>query len=243
MSNSEPLLPSVPNFRDLGGLRTREGRSVKPGLLYRSDMIVAVDPEDETRLRDEIGVRELIDLRSTPEHRRFHAGEVARPPLRLHHLPVIDGEPHQEERDALRRSLADTYVALAKHRADSFARVLRALSRFEQPTVFFCAAGKDRTGMVAALVLGILGVDDDTIVEDYYVTQQRLAHVMQRLARLKGLQFVPSQLQDESLSAQPQTMRRFLDDTNARHGGLRGYVDHLGVEAETITRLRERLLE
>src|SRR5512144_2600872 len=140
------------NFRDLGGYPTRDGRRVRWRRLFRSDGLHLLTAADIRRLREEIGLAEVIDLRSTTELASEGRGMLAAEPLRFHHVPLFDGEVREQRARAAEITLAEA----------------------SGPAVFHCAAGKDRTGVISAILLALLDVPDEVIVADYAATQDNL---------------------------------------------------------------------
>src|SRR4029079_4701647 len=108
-------------------------------------------------------------------------GPLAHETLRYHHLPLFDAESRAGDAVA-KSSLADSYFLLAQFALQPIGRVLSTLADTDDPAVFHCAAGKDRTGVIAAIVLGTLGVADQDIVGDYCLTQENLESIVERLS-------------------------------------------------------------
>jgi len=141
------------NFRDLGGYRTAEGRTVKWRTLFRADGIHRLSIDELEPLH----VRTVIDLRTPEEHERAHFTHES---VGHHHLPILqaswDREAFAGELDEV-QFLADRYVEMLTEGKDAIARALRLMADADSyPLVFHCAAGKDRTGVVAAIVLSVL---------------------------------------------------------------------------------------
>ena len=155
-----PLAGSF-NFRDLGGLPLADGRCTRHGLLFRSDTLQALTPDDLTALRDRMGLRAVVDLRLAKEVADEgrgplgQAGEVryVNAPLEMASTDGI--APDEVLNHLYLRCLASSSLAAA---------VTRIAEQAGEPTVFHCAAGKDRTGVVAAVVLSLLGVTEAAIV-------------------------------------------------------------------------------
>src|SRR4029077_19534135 len=145
------------NFRDLGGYPTADGRRVRWRLVYRSDALHHLTAADVARLRDELGIDTVVDLRSTGEITADGHGALAATPLRFHHLPLFDGQLARAEGWGAVDTLADRYTLLAEFARRPIARVIDVLAEAPGPAVYHCAAGKDRTGVVSAVLLGILG--------------------------------------------------------------------------------------
>jgi protein-tyrosine phosphatase len=232
------------NFRDLGGYPTAAGRAVRWRQVYRSDALHLVTAPDLARLRHDIGLRDVIDLRSTAEVRSEGQGPLAGGDVRFHHVPLFDGEVREEDRErAAQFTLADRYVFLAEVAGDRIARVLGLLADAEAPAVFHCAAGKDRTGVISAILLGLLGVPDEVIVADYVATRETLDAIVDRLNALEGYRTMLAALPPDTMHANPETMFEFLQRLRARSGSMEGYALAAGVSAAAIARLRARLLE
>lgn len=236
-------LESCHNFRDLGGATTTGGRSVVEGVVYRSDALWDLSAHDRAMLRDTLGIRELIDLRSTNEATQSSVGELAAPPLRLHHLPLYDGDSGSADRETLALPLAEKYALLSQIGAAAIADVLRLLATSADPAVFFCSVGKDRTGIVAAVLLGLLGVPREQIVEDYLKSALQLERVLERVARMRGIESMLERLPPEDLHAKAESIEGFLDYLAREHGDATRYVAEIGVSADAVANLKSRLLK
>jgi protein-tyrosine phosphatase len=231
------------NFRDLGGYETTDGRRVRWGSVYRSDTLHRLNTADLERAL-EIGIRTVIDLRSAGELERSgcfgRAGDVA-----FHHLPLEEEIPSDPpDRDVPEPPPGELYVEMATAGRAAVANILRVIAEGEHAIVFHCFAGKDRTGVLAALLLALLGVPDDTIVADYTLSDHALEPAVawaesndpEWAARMAAF---PPWL----LRAPHDTMRAFLDVLRQRHGSIDAYLGDAGVEPELIDALRMRLLE
>jgi protein-tyrosine phosphatase len=232
------------NFRDLGGYPTADGRAVRWRQVFRSDALHLVTDADLAHLRDEIRLREVIDLRSSAEVRSEGQGPLAQGDVRFHHVPLFDGEVREEDRERVAQiTLADRYVFMAELAGDRIARVVTLLAEAEAPAVFHCAAGKDRTGVISAIVLGLLGVPDEVIVADYAATRENLDAIVDRLNALEGYRTMLAALPPETMHANPETIVEFLERLRVRFGSVEDYALASGVAAPAIERLRARLIE
>jgi protein-tyrosine phosphatase len=230
------------NFRDLGGYPARDGKRVRWRTLFRSDGLHLLSAADVARLRDEIGLGHIIDLRSSGELQIDGVGLLAEAPMQHHHVPLFDGEmPERQEIEPI--TLADRYFLMAEFAKKPIARVLTTLAEASTPAVYHCAAGKDRTGVISAVLLGVLGVRDEVIVADYAATQQNLDAIIERLMSSEGYQEMLSALPEDTLHAEPQTMISLLERVRERYGSMRQYVLSIGVSEGDVARIEERLLE
>lgn len=217
------------NYRDLGGHPVPGGR-VRTGVLFRSNAIVDLDDDQVTAL----GIRTGIDLREPGER------DVEPPTLGaavVHHLPVIDADP------AAPYTLHGFTRWLVEHRGAAFADATRLLAYAELPAVFFCSSGKDRTGMLAGLLLSALGVPADAVAEDYAQTQRLMpeSYYVLALARSRRAGLPEGSTLDD-LGAPPELMAIVLEDVQARYGGAARYLLDHGLAAEDLDRVRERLI-
>lgn len=229
------------NFRDLGGHPARDGLRLRFGQLFRSDALHHMTPEDVARVRDVLGIRTVVDLRAPAERARETPGALCAPPVTLHHVPLFDsGRPGGGARARL--SLGQIYALMLQFAREPICRAIEILSASEGPAVFHCAAGKDRTGVLAAIVLGALDVPDAAIVEDYADTRRSLPRIVARLRQSTGYDSVLTELPPETLHAEPATMEELLAHVRARYGSMRGYLREAGVSGAAFERLERRLL-
>ena len=181
----ERLIPfdGPANFRDVGGYETLDGRQVRTGRLYRSDSLSYMSDDDMQHVVEVLGLRSVIDLRGVGEVSKFTHGPLGTRGVQVSHIPIIDETrpPPDGWEDARDKPLDGLYLLMLDRFAERFVEVVRLIAQEEaQPLVFHCAAGKDRTGLVAMLVLGILGVDPDVISVDYGLTNERMPVLLER---------------------------------------------------------------
>jgi protein-tyrosine phosphatase len=231
------------NFSDLGGYPTADGRQVRWRRVFRSDALCALTPADVRRLRDDIGLATVVDLRSTAELRADGDGPLRREAVEHHHLPLFDGESIRPEAREAIVTLADRYWLLAEYAKAKVVRVLETLAASEGPAVYHCAAGKDRTGVISAVLLGILGVPDEVIVADYAATKENLDAIIARLMKTRSYETVLSSLPADTLHAEAETMIAFLERVRTEYGDMREYARAAGIEADALEALEGRLVE
>lgn len=230
------------NFRDLGGYPAAGGRSVRWGLLYRSDSLGKLgSPEDLDRLRA-LGVRTVIDLRYPWEIAA--KGRVAEfEGLEYHNLSIEHRPYDQAEIDPELdpwRYLADRFAEVAEDGVKEIRQTLDVITAAEAPVVFHCASGKDRTGLIAALLLTLLGVGEDDIAADFALTELATAHLVADWhAAHPG-----RALRWPAFGRAPEAVIRLtLADLAERHGSVEAYLTGtLGIDREQTAALRARLL-
>lgn len=230
------------NFRDVGGYPTDDGRTVRWRQVFRSDALHHLTRQDVAHLRGAIGLGTVIDLRSTAELTSEGRGPLAQETVAFHHLPLYDGQAVRSTASA-DMTLTDRYFLLAEFAKQPIARVLTTLAASDAPAVYHCAAGKDRTGVISAVLLGLLGVPEAVIVADYAATRENLDAIVERLMSTEGYQEMLSALPPDTMHAEPETMAGFLTRLRDAYGTMAGYARAAGVSDASIDGLRARLLE
>lgn len=226
------------NFRDFGGYRTAEGRRVRWGRLYRSDSLSKLAGNDLARFAD-VGVRTVIDLRHSWEiDKRGRAPQAAE--LAYHHFS-IEHRPYDQSQltevvDPV-RFLADRYAEVVSDGVAEIGLALRVIATAgSAPLVIHCASGKDRTGILAAIVQSLLGVAEEDIVSDFALTglaTQRLIADWHQAYPGRPL------LWPHFGTAPAELMQVFLAELAGTFGSVREYVTgYLGVEVAAIAELR-----
>ncbi|WP_115848869.1 tyrosine-protein phosphatase [Thermasporomyces composti] len=227
--------PNCLNARDLGGLPTADGRTIRREALVRTDNHTKLT-EEGVRAVKEYGVSRIIDLRRTTECERapspFQGSSLYRS------IPVQD--PADPDNESL--SLAEIYIAMLDLRPQLFAAAVGAIADAPPgPVVVHCAGGKDRTGMVVAMALRIAGVEPDVIAQDYALSQERLAEENAAvLARIED-PVLRENVRRLQVTA-PETMLTTLAHLESRYGGVAEYLKGGGLTDDQLTALRQRLV-
>lgn len=233
--------PALFNFRDVGGHPGHDGGTVRRGRLFRSDSLHRIDETDRAAFTA-LGIRTVIDLRRPSEVTRD--GRVpAYDGLTYRHIhpehqswAEVSYQPHED----LARWLADRYAALAQTGTAGLAEAVGLIAdSANAPVVVHCVAGKDRTGIVCALVLGVLGVADDAIAADYAlstVASERFSAWI--AATMPEADPLPSPF----LASPAEAMTLFLTELRAGYGSIEGYLRHAGVTDAQLDALRAHLL-
>jgi protein-tyrosine phosphatase len=239
------LFELVFNVRDLGGLPTEEGRTTRRGLLYRADGVQRLAAADLERARD-LRLSTVIDLRTDGEIERGGRFPVQHIRVDWHHLPILQRMWSDDELAPTTGAvdfLRERYVDMLSEGAGSIARIIELVAD-GTPTLFHCAAGKDRTGVVSAVLLGLLGVSHEEIATDYHATAGAMAAFVDWLTTThpEALDAMTSQ-PPEYLEAPLEAMTSFLEHVEDRYGSMAALVAHLGVADATVERLRTTLLD
>jgi protein-tyrosine phosphatase len=240
---------TVFNFRDLGGYPAADSRTVRWGRIYRSDGLHRLTPDDFEDFAT-LGVHTVLDLRRPDE--LDADGRVAQSlGLDYHHANFhADMWPQHTLGPAqMPRYLADRYAEMAEGGLtgrNAVAAALRLVADSDAaPLVFHCAAGKDRTGVLAALTLSLLGVDDDDIATDYALSEESERRFREWRRGLSG-----DQPEEDGhagawvLNPCPrEAMHLFLTELRERHGSVEAYVRRAGISDAEVEKLRGHLLD
>jgi protein-tyrosine phosphatase len=234
----------VHNFRDLGGYGTGNGRRTRWGQLYRSDAMHDLTSSDLEVFRT-LGIAAIVDLRSPAEVQRTGRGLIESEPHRFVSAPVLSNYTTSESRAAVDESyLTRRYLQYLDVGAPAFVSVFEEMAKEENyPLVFNCFLGKDRTGVVAALVLSCLEVERSQVIEDYAISDERMVHIVAKLLRDPELRGEIEGDDPILLSARTDTMANFLSALDERYGGAALWAESVGVTPATIARVRDLLLD
>lgn len=229
------------NFRDLGGYRTADGAAVAWGALYRADSLGKLSGADWERFLD-LGIRTVIDLRypweieakgRIPQPERFAYANLS-----IEHRPYDQAEI-DPDLDPW-RFLADRFAEVTEDGVEEIRQAIELLAEGPGPAVFHCTSGKDRTGLIAAFVLTLLGVEEEQILADFALTELATARLTAdwhtanpgRVMRWPAYGRAPAEI-----------MRLVLGELADRYGSVPAYLtDRVGITPETTARLRTRLL-
>jgi protein-tyrosine phosphatase len=235
-------LEGAVNFRDLGGYGAGDGLQTRWRTLFRADGLGELTDGDLSVLR-QLGIRTVIDLRSGSELERGRF-DVEAHPVAFHHFPFIDELPDAQDFDRKPGLLGTQYLEIVR---DAGGQILAALDVLALPdalpAVFHCTAGKDRTGVLSAVVLSLLGVDEATVVADYALSGAAMLALRAKLIAKYPEGRETLENIDEVFSADPVQMERLLDHLEEEYGSVAAYVDGLGAGPGLVESLRAALLE
>ncbi|MER5812486.1 tyrosine-protein phosphatase [Streptomyces sp. NPDC002033] len=229
------------NFRDLGGYRSRDGRTLAHGRLYRADSLGKLRGADWDRFL-ELGIRTVIDLRYPWEIEA--KGRIPQPERFTYANLSIEHRPYDQAAidPALDpwRYLADRFAEVAEDGVEEIRRAIELIADGPGPAVFHCTSGKDRTGLVAALVLTLLEVPEEEILADFALTELATERLV---ADWRAANPARTLLWPSYGRAPAVVMSLVLADLTSRYGSPGGYLtDAVGITPDVVARLRARLL-
>ena len=225
------------NFRDAGGYPIQGGGATRWRTLFRSDSPHRLSEADRGSLV-ESGLRTAVDLRQASELTEAPNVFAADMQVTFCHLPLLSDAPSMPENLP---ALVDIYRAILDERGDQICAALSALAAPKAlPAVVNCTAGKDRTGLIVALILGLAGVTEETIVADYALSGACLAGAFSDEARRQAEEQGYSY--DLLMQCDPDFMRETLKHLRKRYGGIESYVRATGLGYQEIDRLRQSMV-
>ena len=229
----------IQNLRDLGGLQTTDGRRIRPNMLIRSANLAQAEAEDTEHISEVIDLRTPAERQESPD--RTYGCEYTP-------LPVFEeinaGISHEEKaKDRGIPNMAILYGMLIDRYPDAFRKILLRIMQHDYskgPVLWHCSEGKDRCGITAALVLEMLGVDRETIMEDYLKTNlvniPKAAEIHDRLVESHGKEFADN------------VYRAFIADESYLKSAWNAMGDNyitekLGIDRQAIEAFRKTILE
>ena len=246
-----PLEGAV-NFRDIGGYRTKSGKRVQPGKVFRSDELGDLSDADLSTL-EKIGLRWIFDMRNKREVSRKMDRIPPNAPFGYVHTPIYDKEPTREylpailfKRHKLGEVLASRYFYMIEQRAEAFGNILAHFADPKNfPIVYHCTAGKDRTGIITALILALLGVPEDTIVADYSLSNLGFDHYFGEF--VEEQRHAAMGVKDEEFQGffvvQPDWIKNILVHLHEKYGSVEQYlIEKANMDQFTIEQIRINLL-
>jgi len=240
-------LDAVHNFRDMGGYPTVDGRTTRWRTLFRADGLYRLTTADLDRLR-ELALRTVVDLRTNDELTERGTFPHHEHPVDFHHVSVIDHTwtPDDSLHDADAADfLESAYRTMLDRTPDRFADAFQRLcAPGAMPAVFHCAAGKDRTGVLAMLLLGGLGVPEQYIAADYALTESGMQRMREwSLREFPELHERITATPAVFSAAVPEAMMRVVRHITGEFGSIRQYVREIGVPDDAVDRLADAFLE
>lgn len=223
------LLESAANARELGGYKTGSGGFTRHGRFIRSDAPSFLS-ENDAEFLENAGIRTVIDLRNDAETLKSPSPFAAMPRFDYHCVPIEEGSGIPESASAV----PESYMEIAA--AENIGRLFRIMAHSRNGVLFHCAAGKDRTGVVSAILLMLADVNDEEIVLDYILTKKY------NYQRLEAAHLKYSNEIMNVITPKKEYMLSFMRLFSEKYGSAEGYFEEVGVLAKEVYMLKERLL-
>jgi protein-tyrosine phosphatase len=236
------------NFRDLGGYRAKDGRTVVWRRLFRSGELRNMTRHDITALKEELKIKTVIDLRSAGGVRSLGVGLLDKLEVKYYSIPLYISLPSYETEKALFRSFTHlgeiyAYQIIKPEVSRNITRILEIIAGPDNlPLIFHCNAGQSRTGIVAAVLLSVLGVADEDIIQDYTLTAQHMKDFVARWNADPQTADVHKTLPPYENEAKAESIIFFLYALKHEYGSTREYLEMHGAEVSLFERLEKVLL-
>ncbi len=234
------------NLRDVGHYTTHDGRTVQPGRLFRCGAL------HDVPALGHLDIRTVLDLRTDAEIERdaIACGPIRElDGVRRVSLPLIPQNVDGLSVTAYLDSLVGPGISAkrySKYLEIAGANIRAAIELLGEPDAFpavvHCTAGKDRTGVIVALLLDIVGVPRVTIVEDYDLTNRSTPQLVQHIQTVSQIKHEPTESELARYGAPPEAMDGMLASLHREHGSAQGYLRGLGVDDRVFTAIKDALL-
>lgn len=226
------LTENIINCRDLGGYPCRDGSRVTGfGRAIRCG-IPKTPTKKDIELLKSIGVKTVLDLRGNAEAESMPSYFIGDPDFDYHHISLLEANPAlSEETD----DVFDLYISSLNEYSENYAQALRVIAGTDEPFLFHCFLGKDRTGILAALLLKASGVENDDIIADYEVSFTYIRNfVRAEMASGSGLIWEKSEDKLHSPAGGMGRLLRYIDEARS---GAEGYFRNIGLSENEIAAL------
>ena len=249
------LLPmdGAHNTRELGGYETTDGKSVKWGMLFRSDKLSDISKTDQVYLQN-LGIKKIIDFRSKEEKKEDP--DIIPKGINYIEMPIsVDGAMRSKIEAVLKGEtdkevksfLIDANKEFVSDYTGVYEEFLRNLIDDEGPALFHCTAGKDRAGFAAAITLIALGVSKEDVIQDYMktnqFTQERIEEIIGQI-ELMTLYQTDAEILRPLLGVEREYIETAFQTAEKKYGSLEGFIrDGLNISDEDIQKLRNKFLE
>ena len=229
------------NVRDIGGYATTDGKNTRWKRMFRSAEHQRMSEIELRNFQSEVGIRTVIDFRSSGEADDPRGvGVISDAAANRHHFPMGDADSKHKSKQT--GNWNPDYVGLLENQKDKWLEALAVVSDADNhPLLFHCVTGKDRTGVFAVLLLGILNVSDEDILSDYELSLQGMNDLIQslRYRRVIGEDEAPN----PGLGVDASAMALAIDHIHTVYGGYRNYALNCGVDEKMFVQLERILLE
>jgi len=245
---------SVLNLRDIGGVSTYSGTRIKSGFVFRSANPDSINKREALQLKNELGVTRIIDLRAKREKTKTSKNLKD---FELVSLPIdFEGKTRERLMPVLRKRncediIADISNQLYLEMLDASSPVVKnvfelILSQSQGSILIHCQAGKDRTGLIAALIQMMMGADKEVIIDEYMKSNNELLQFFKRrlfIRKMISFGIFPSDNILYAITLRRRNIESVIGRINEKYGGIDSYLVSAGFEQRKIGLLRDKLAE
>lgn len=238
------LLEKAFNIRDLSGYKSEAGE-ITSGLFLRGDSFEKLSEGDRDALMA-IGVKTVVDLRNQDEITRTPSVFDEHPEVLYVNIPILPPGTQEKmiQQSGMTFLMSDLYIVILDNSQSALKEVFTTLASSDGRVLFHCSAGKDRTGIISAILLRLAGIDNETVVADYCLTEVFLKEKLdsiKKAAKQKDYG-IPGNLIDEMMSAKGATMEKLLKHLEDTYGGAETYLVTIGLSKAEIETLKFKMI-
>jgi protein-tyrosine phosphatase len=238
-STRELTIEVAYNVRHLGGYHAEKGRTTSEAII-RSAGLHRLTTAGMRSLAD-AGVRMVVDLRSQVEKERDVTPDLAPVGITRIEAPVFEQDASPVGLASEFPGYAVVYERMLNSGRAAYRALFETIASTDGGLLFHCAAGKDRTGVAAALLLGVVGVSDETIVEDFVLTERLLEPMIAEWLPKMAERGISEEQGRALMATKPSDMASTVAHIQTRFGGAEGYMQEIGMSGPTISALKGRL--
>ncbi len=226
------------NVRELGGYPAEDGRTTKYKAFLRGGNLKRLKKKDRQFLYD-YGVRLVIDLRSEAEIKRG-ADKIDRAQMEYANFPLFDKVQSSLLKGRLPENMSEMYTEMVENSKDTIAAIFRKMIAAAGCILFHCTAGKDRTGILAMMILKVAGVPDEVIIADYSVSGGYMKPVFDK--QKKWAKLVGFSIPDYIFESRPEYISDLMEYLKKTYGSVRDYLKNIGLSDDEIGTIREKIV-
>lgn len=226
------FVDKIENMRDIGGYYISNNKTVKSGKIIRTNLITQLEEKDIKKIKD-MGFSTVIDLRSDEEIKRKKGIFADDKDFTFKHI-CIKGNGRLPERE---NTIIDTYMEMLEGK-DQIKEIFETLCESKGGIIYYCNAGKDRTGVVTALILKLLGVDEQDIILDYVASGIYLENMLNNYAKEMNNENIL-----KIITPKKETMYKLLNNIKNQYGSVEGYLKDCNITNEQIKLIKQKYIE
>lgn len=222
------LQNSIENMRDIGGYKNNEGGVVESGKLIRSNLPINLSNKDISII-NKMGINTIIDLRSYEEIKTRKSIFEGNKDFNIYHIGMNIGKDIPEKEEFVSKSYIEM-LTLQKE----IKKIFEILSKSDR-IIYFCNAGKDRTGVITALILKLLGVSEKDIIDDYMYTKVFMKEILKKYANNNNKIL-------NIITPKRIYMEKFLEEFENLYGSIEKYLSLIGIEENIIKNIKQKFI-
>ncbi len=229
------------NMRDLGGYPTLDGNATNFGVCVRSEVLASLSAKDKKTV-EEYGIRTVIDLRSLREAEKLKSDYLNDCKIKYYNVPLFDAfltalNMYTEKNGDIK--VSELYIEVLKVNKPQISKIIKLIAESDGAVCFHCTAGRDRTGIIAALLLKLVGVPNEDIAADYLLSSHYLQPKYSKIFSNPKHKDVPM----EFLDCKPQNILEMLEYLDNEFDGAENYLLSAGADEADLSNIKSKFLD